>query len=47
MTTSQHSNTKLHLIADAVLGTAQGQALPEPFAVHLAAAVRTHGRRAD
>ncbi|MCD7441163.1 anti-sigma factor antagonist [Streptomyces lincolnensis] len=37
---SQRSNVKLHLIAEAVLGTVDGQALPEPLAGHLAAAVK-------
>lgn len=37
---SQRSNTKLHLIAEAVLGTVDGRALREPLAGHLAAAVK-------
>ncbi|MFF4963150.1 anti-sigma factor antagonist [Streptomyces sp. NPDC001222] len=47
VTTSQHSNTKLHLVADALLQTTNGQALPEPLADHLATAVQTHGNPAD
>ncbi|MFC4612031.1 ANTAR domain-containing protein [Streptomyces maoxianensis] len=35
---SQHSNIKLHLIADALLQAIDGQALPEPLAGHLARA---------
>jgi anti-anti-sigma factor len=43
VTTSQHSNTKLHRIADALLQSADGRApLPAPLAGHLAAAVQTH-----
>ncbi|ANS62975.1 hypothetical protein SLINC_0751 [Streptomyces lincolnensis] len=37
---SQRSNIKLHLIAEAVLGTVEDRALPEPLAGHLAAAVK-------
>ncbi|WLW57592.1 anti-sigma factor antagonist [Streptomyces sp. YU58] len=37
---SQRSNVKLHLIAESVLGTVDGHALPEPLAGHLAAAVK-------
>ncbi|MGQ4385229.1 ANTAR domain-containing protein [Streptomyces sp. SAS_270] len=47
VTASQHSNTKLHLIAAALLQTADGQALPEPLAGHLATAVETHRTPAD
>lgn len=43
VTTSQHSNTKLHRIADALLETADGDTpLHEPLAGHLATAVQTH-----
>ncbi|MEV7323812.1 anti-sigma factor antagonist [Streptomyces sp. NPDC093970] len=42
VTASQHTNTKLHLIADAVVGTSEGRTLPGPLAGHLAAAVQTH-----
>jgi anti-anti-sigma factor len=42
-TTSQHSNTKLHQIADALLQTADGHtSLPEPLTRHLTIAVQTH-----
>ncbi|MFI9169850.1 anti-sigma factor antagonist [Streptomyces lincolnensis] len=37
---SQRSNIKLHLVAEAVLGTVEDRALPEPLAGHLAAAVK-------
>ncbi|MGW1892331.1 anti-sigma factor antagonist [Streptomyces sp. NPDC002004] len=40
VTASQHSNIKLHLIADALLRTVGGRALPEPLADHVAAAVQ-------
>ncbi|MBQ0855518.1 ANTAR domain-containing protein [Streptomyces sp. BH-SS-21] len=36
---SQHSNTKLHDIAEAVLATVHGGPLPAPLQDHLAAAV--------
>lgn len=43
VTTSQHSNTKLHRIAEALLHSADGHTpLPEPLAAHLAGAVQTH-----
>lgn len=42
VTASQYSNTKLHLIADALVETMNGQALPEPLTDHLAAAVQAH-----
>ncbi|MEU6356178.1 anti-sigma factor antagonist [Streptomyces sp. NPDC047072] len=42
VTASQHSNTKLHLLADAVLQTTDGRALAKPLADHLATAVRVH-----
>ncbi|MFR0357179.1 anti-sigma factor antagonist [Streptomyces sediminimaris] len=40
---SRHSRSELHVIADALLGTARGEALPESLAGHVAAAVREHG----
>jgi anti-anti-sigma factor len=43
VTTSQHSNTKMRLIADALLETSGGRALPASLAGHLASAVATHG----
>ncbi|MFG2794748.1 anti-sigma factor antagonist [Streptomyces sp. NPDC048419] len=47
VTTSQHSNTKLNRIADALVQTADGHTpLPEPFANHLATAVRVHNSAA-
>jgi hypothetical protein len=46
VTVSQHSNTKLRLIADALLRTTDGSALPAPLADHLATAVRVHGSSA-
>ncbi|MEU6220812.1 ANTAR domain-containing protein [Streptomyces sp. NPDC047022] len=42
VTASQHSNTKLHLIADALVQATNGQSLPEPLTDHLAAAVQAH-----
>lgn len=47
VTTSQHSNTKLHLVADALLRTTDGRALTKPLADHLATALRTHGGAAQ
>ncbi|GAA1728799.1 anti-sigma factor antagonist [Streptomyces yatensis] len=47
VTASQHSNIKVRLIADALMQTFNGQALPEPLADHLAAAVRAHGTPAQ
>lgn len=43
VTVSQHSNTKLHVIADSLLQSIAGRPLPESLADHLAAAVQTHG----
>jgi anti-anti-sigma factor len=43
VTASQHSNTKLHIIADALLRTTDGEALPESLADHVASAVQVHG----
>ncbi|MEU9382871.1 anti-sigma factor antagonist [Streptomyces sp. NPDC048279] len=45
VTASQHTNTKLHMIADAVVRTSEGQTLPGPLAGQLAAAVQTHSAR--
>ncbi|MFE7169709.1 anti-sigma factor antagonist [Streptomyces sp. NPDC057616] len=43
VTASQHTNTKLHQVADALLHTADGHTpLPEPLADHLATAVQIH-----
>ncbi|MEU6216842.1 ANTAR domain-containing protein [Streptomyces sp. NPDC047022] len=42
VTASQHSNTKLHLIAGALVQTTSGQELPQPLTDHLAAAALTH-----
>ncbi|MFE2587009.1 anti-sigma factor antagonist [Streptomyces sp. NPDC059378] len=42
VTTSQHSNTKLHLVAVALLQTANGRTLADPLAKHLATAVQAH-----
>jgi anti-anti-sigma factor len=48
VTTSQHSNTKLHQIADALLETADGHTpLPDPLADHLTTAIKTHADPAD
>ncbi|MGP3938539.1 anti-sigma factor antagonist [Streptomyces sp. 6N106] len=47
VTASQHSNIKVRLIADALMQTFNGQALPEPLADHLAAAVQAHGTPAQ
>ncbi|MFE2583126.1 hypothetical protein [Streptomyces sp. NPDC059378] len=46
VTTSQHSNTKLHLVASALLQTSNGRSLTEPLAKHLATAVRAHSNPA-
>ncbi|MGW1728782.1 anti-sigma factor antagonist [Streptomyces sp. NPDC002306] len=46
VTASQRSNTKLHLIADALLQTTNGHTLTEPLAGHLATAVQTHSNPA-
>ncbi|MGY6023432.1 anti-sigma factor antagonist [Streptomyces spinosirectus] len=43
---SQDSNTKLHVIADAMLRTAHGEALPASLADHVASAVGEHGNPA-
>ncbi|MGW5640860.1 anti-sigma factor antagonist [Streptomyces sp. NPDC003832] len=42
VTTSQNSNTKLHLLADTLLNTVHGESLPEPLAGHLAKALHEH-----
>ncbi|MET7765985.1 anti-sigma factor antagonist [Streptomyces sp. NPDC005393] len=47
VTASQRSNIKVHLIADALLQTVNGQALPDPLAGHLAAAVQEQGTQAQ
>ncbi|MEU9340758.1 anti-sigma factor antagonist [Streptomyces sp. NPDC048278] len=39
---SQHSNTKLHRVADALVQTTNGHDLPAPLAGHLATAVEAH-----
>ncbi|MFI6658526.1 anti-sigma factor antagonist [Streptomyces sp. NPDC050523] len=43
VTASQDSNTKLHVIADALLRTAHGEALPASLADHVASAVEQRG----
>ncbi len=43
VTTSQTSNTKLRLLAEALMNTVHGDNLPEPLARHLAKAVQEHG----
>jgi anti-anti-sigma factor len=43
VTASQRSNTKLHMIADALLRTAHGEVLPESMADHVASAMQEHG----
>ncbi|MGX1549206.1 anti-sigma factor antagonist [Streptomyces adustus] len=43
VTTSQNSNTKLHLLAETLLSTVHGHNLPKPLADHLAKALREHG----
>ncbi|MEU9731781.1 anti-sigma factor antagonist [Streptomyces sp. NPDC048002] len=45
VSTSQNSNTKLHLLAETLLNTVHGEKLPEPLAGHLAQALREHGSR--
>lgn len=40
---SQHSNTKLHLIAETLMNTVQGENLPEPLASHLSQALQEQG----
>ncbi|MEU2421928.1 ANTAR domain-containing protein [Streptomyces sp. NPDC007851] len=42
VTTSQNSNTKLHVLAERLLGTVHGPKLPEPLAGQLAKALREH-----
>lgn len=42
VTASQRSNTKLHVIAEALLRTAHGEALPESLADPVASAVQEH-----
>ncbi|WP_155057618.1 anti-sigma factor antagonist [Streptomyces blattellae] len=43
VSTSQNSNTKLHLLAETLLNAVHGHNLPEPLAGHLAQALREHG----
>ncbi|WP_020124720.1 anti-sigma factor antagonist [Streptomyces canus] len=43
VSTSQSSNTKLHLIAETLMDTVHGHNLPEPLASHLAQALHEHG----
>ncbi|MFJ9543230.1 anti-sigma factor antagonist [Streptomyces sp. NPDC101225] len=43
VTASQRANTKLQVIAEALLRTAHGEALPESLADHVASAVQEHG----
>lgn len=43
LTVSRRSRCEPHVIADALLRTAHGEALPESLAGHVAAAVREHG----
>ena len=43
VSTSQNSNTKLHLLAETLISTVQGENLPEPLAGHLAQALQEHG----
>ncbi|NUP21237.1 MAG: anti-sigma factor antagonist [Streptomyces sp.] len=43
VSTSQNSNTKLHLLAETLLNTVHGENLPEPLADHLANALQQHG----
>lgn len=43
VSTSQNSNTKLHLLAETLLNTVHGENLPEPLAGHLAKALQQHG----
>ncbi|MFJ3671116.1 ANTAR domain-containing protein [Streptomyces sp. NPDC090106] len=42
VSTSQNSNIKLHLLAEALLDTVHGQNLPQPLVGHLAKAVKEH-----
>ncbi|CAL9665063.1 ANTAR domain-containing protein [Streptomyces sp. enrichment culture] len=43
VSTSQNSNTKLHLVAETLMNAVHGENLPEPFARHLAHALQEHG----
>ncbi|MFE3037874.1 anti-sigma factor antagonist [Streptomyces canus] len=42
VSTSQNSNTKLHLLAETLMNTVHGENLPEPIAGHLAKALQEH-----
>ncbi|MFI6037869.1 ANTAR domain-containing protein [Streptomyces sp. NPDC051315] len=44
---SQHTNTKLHTVAETVIGWALGQPLPELLGRELEAAVRRRSRERD
>ncbi|MEU0414776.1 ANTAR domain-containing protein [Streptomyces griseorubiginosus] len=44
---SQHANTKLHTVADAVTQAATGTPMPEPLQEHLAAAVKSWQARRE
>ncbi|WP_329237324.1 ANTAR domain-containing protein [Streptomyces canus] len=44
---SQHTNIKLHTVAESVIARALGQPLPEPVGRELDAAVRRRSRRQD
>ncbi|MFE2586809.1 anti-sigma factor antagonist [Streptomyces sp. NPDC059378] len=43
VSTSQNSNTKLHLLAETLLSTVHGHNLPKPLADHLTKALQEHG----
>jgi hypothetical protein len=42
---SQHTNIKLHMVAEALIGWALGQSLPEPVDQELVEAVQRHSRQ--
>ncbi|MEU9313775.1 ANTAR domain-containing protein [Streptomyces sp. NPDC048256] len=44
---SQHTNIKLHAVAEMLIGWALGQSLTEPVGQELDAAVERHSRRDD
>ncbi|MEU9269118.1 ANTAR domain-containing protein [Streptomyces sp. NPDC048251] len=44
---SQHTNIKLHTVAEALIGWALGQPLPEPVAQELGKAVQRHSGQED
>ncbi|GGU46702.1 ANTAR domain-containing protein [Streptomyces violascens] len=47
VTVSQHSNSKLHQVAEHVLGSINGEPLPQPLQKHLAAALAPFRTKPD